>query len=116
MAARKKPETRAQGGVASEHDHRSHTQALEADQFATLVRYARTAAGQNLQQLKEAAEINMKRLRMRRDRSKAVTATPAGSDQVDVRTWCDWMNKIKRRDRAAEVQLLALDATLATRG
>ena len=65
--------------------------------------------------LQHATHNTLKRLKVRRNLTRAVVAMPAGSDQVDLMSLFVWMNKVTREDKAAIAQVVAIDATASSR-
>ena len=56
-----------------------------------------------------------KRLKLKRDLTKAIKGIPNGRDQVDHGTLFTWMNKLTNKDKKAIRQLIAIDATACKR-
>jgi hypothetical protein len=116
MAARKKPQTDPVIDTDAKDDAGPVVKELPLNQFRTALRGIHNADRDALGPLRDATFTNLRRLRTRRDKSKAVNRRPRrGSDQADQGSLITWMSKIGRKDAAAIDQLLAIDATIVAR-
>jgi hypothetical protein len=88
---------------------------LPAGQFNNVIRMLHCAERERVLVLKTATEITLARLSVKRNTRKAISKTPAGSDQWDMGSVVAWMNKIKPTDTLAIQQLVAIDATVVSR-
>ena len=83
--------------------------------FKTVIRWIKRSHVDHVKPLRVATHANLKRLKTRRDLSKAVKGTPKGSDQGDIQSIITWMRKINPGDTKAIEQLVAMDATTVVR-
>ena len=88
---------------------------LQKHQYNNIIRLARRADIGTVNQLRHVTFHKLSALGAKRDLSKAVTHTPKGSDQVDVRSVLEWIDKIQPDHKRAIWQLIAFDATLVSR-
>lgn len=65
--------------------------------------------------IKTAAAATLTRLNVRPNTSQAVSGMPDGSNQGNIRSFIEWMDKLVRSDRAAIRQLVAIHATAVQR-
>lgn len=83
--------------------------------FNSIIRQVHRSSVEKVLVLRAATLAALQKLKLKRDLSKAVTAIPEGSDQVDLGSVISWINKVQRTDTAAVAQLIALDATCTVR-
>lgn len=83
--------------------------------FDSVIRLVQRSSVEKVLVLRAATLSALQKLKLKRDLSKAVAKTPAGSDQVDLGSVISWINKVQRKDTAAVAQLIALDATCTVR-
>lgn len=88
---------------------------LPQNDFNTVIRMIRRGDVNIVSQLRTVTFNKLKELKVDRDKSKAVTSTPAGSDQVDVMSIVNWINGIQADQKRAIWQLIAIDATAVDR-
>lgn len=84
--------------------------------FFNIIRLIHKLPLDHIAQIRSVTYETLKRLGVKRDLEKAVTAIPKGSSQVDVGTIVAWMRKIQAKDKRAIRQLVAIDATVCKRG
>lgn len=65
--------------------------------------------------LRTATYLALIRLGVKRDMTKAVAKTPAGSDQCDFQSIIVWLNKVQPGDTLAVAQVVQIDATAVSR-
>lgn len=88
---------------------------LPQSQLDNVLRMVHSADRDKVLALRNATFNNMKRLGVRRDRSKAVAKMPNGSDQFDLMSIFVWMAKVAKADKAAVEQIIQIDATAVAR-
>ena len=115
MATRKAPETKPQPSLDKSNDKDLTDHVLSTGEFDHWVRILKISSVGIVGQVKTAADDQLERLGVQPDRTKAVAGVPDGSDQVDVRAFITWAEKLTRRHRKAVGQLVALQATAAAR-
>lgn len=89
---------------------------LPPNQLNNIIRFARRADASGVAQLRHVTFANLKRLGVNREPGQAIEKTPGGSDQVDVRSIVEWIEKITTDDKPSVEQLVVIDATLVARG
>jgi len=89
---------------------------LPANQFNNVIRFIRRAEATSIAQLRHVTFTKLKSLGVNREPGQAVAKTPGGSDQVDVRSIVEWIEKITIDDKPSVEQLVVIDATLVARG
>ena len=94
--------------------------ALDQAKFDRIVRFTNSASLSNVKLLGEFCRMSMERLGLKSQPKKAVRGLPAGSDQHDVRSIGEWMERISPTANAedfeqASEQLIAIDATIKAR-
>ena len=88
---------------------------LPKQHFDHLIRIIKTASFEVVKQIRTAAFITLKRLNVKRQKSKARHKIPKGSDQIDIQSIIVWMNKVQACDTKAVEQIVILDATACIR-
>jgi tetrahydromethanopterin S-methyltransferase subunit H len=88
---------------------------LRDQQFEDVIRMLKMVGLTKVKDLKTATFGTLRRLKIKRDETKAVVGIPKGSDQHNVRTILDWLDKIEPEDEKAIEQLVAIDATATRR-
>lgn len=88
---------------------------LPDNQFASVIRMVNSADRERVLALRNATFNTLKRLKLRRDATKAVTNLPAGSDHVDLMSLYVWLSKVEAADKAAVEQVVKIDATAVSR-
>jgi len=83
--------------------------------FDSVVRMIKRSSMDRAMMLRTATYNTLKRLGVRRNRSKAVLGVPDGSDQVDTGSIVAWLNKVKPSNADAIQQVVAIDATVVQR-
>lgn len=115
MAERKAPVTDAinDSSQADDTDRSVHT--MDARGFNSAIRFVKRGRIETVEQALVVAKIHLERLGLEIEEDAVLTGTPDGSDQVDVRSIYDWMEKIQSGDKKAKRQLLAFASTLQYR-
>ncbi len=88
---------------------------LEPNQFNDIIRTILIGTADNATFVRHATFRRLKQLRVKRDAGKAITKTPAGSDQNSPGGIVRWMERIQPGDAKAIEQLVAIDATAVSR-
>ena len=88
---------------------------LNPQQFNHVIRQIKNAAIDRAKLIRTATHSTLKRLKVKRDVSKAVKGIPKGSDQGNVGTILTWLERIGPTDKKAIRQLVAIDATAVAR-
>jgi hypothetical protein len=88
---------------------------MNQSHFNNVIRSIKNGSIDHTKYLRHATHINLRRLRVRRNVSKAVSGIPKGSDQASPMSVVRWMEKITRKDAKAIEQLVAIDATAVVR-
>ena len=97
------------------HDVSSRQHAMSKQGFNNVIRLCKTASLDRVAQLRQSTFVNLKRLGVKRDSSKAVAGVPNGSDQHDLMSLFVWAANIRAEDKDAIKQLVAIDATCVAR-
>lgn len=88
---------------------------LPDNQFNNVIRVIKKSQVDRVKNIRQISFDTLKRLKVKRDLSKAVKGIPKGSDQTNVRAIIDWMNKVERKNKWAVRQVVAIDATAVVR-
>ena len=88
---------------------------LLPNQFNNVIRQIKRAHIDRAASIRTVTFMALKRLGIKRNKSKAVEGMPEGSDQGNVRAIIEWLDKIDRKDKEAIAQLIAIDATATVR-
>jgi hypothetical protein len=91
---------------------------LPENHFDTIIRCIKKFPLDRVDFLRNATFHTLKRLRVKRDLSKAVSGIPKGSDHLNVMSIVVWMSKISARNDQTEkavAQIVAIDATCVAR-
>ena len=83
--------------------------------FDSVIRLVKNAPLDRITMLRTATFKALKRLKTKRDKSKAVLGLPKGSDQQDVMSLIKWVDKVQRQHTKAIEQVVAIDATCVAR-
>lgn len=67
------------------------------------------------EQIRNATYNALRRIGAKRDKTKAVSSAPDGSDQVDVRSVVVWAGNVQSGYKKAIRQLVTIDATAVSR-
>ena len=81
----------------------------------SIVRMVHRADHDRVTWIVTATHQTLCRLKAKRDTSKAVTKVPAGSDQADLGSLKEWLDRITPADKAAIAQVQVIDATAFAR-
>ena len=84
-------------------------------QFDNVIRQIKRSAIDRVKILRDSTFNTLKRLKVKRDLSKAVKGIPKGSDQGNMGDVRQWLKRIKPGDKRAISQLVAIDATAVVR-
>ena len=91
---------------------------LPDNQFNTVIRNIKQISIANVNFLRYHTFHTLKRLRVRRNLTKAITGIPDGSDHLNMQNIVVWMNKSAARTDQTELavaQIVAIDATCCNR-
>ena len=88
---------------------------LSGDQFDNVIRFIKRSAVTRIGGIKTSTAATLERLGKKPNPAKAVAGTPDGSDQGNVRSIQEWLDKVQPGDRKAIRQVVAIDATAAQR-
>lgn len=88
---------------------------LPQNHLNNVLRMVLRAETERVWAIRNATHTALKRLRVGRDLTKAVKMAPAGSDQCNMRSVFDWLDKIEHGDTAAIAQVIQIDATCCSR-
>lgn len=91
------------------------TNALPQNQFGSVIRVVKRGGIETVMAVRNATYTTLRRLGVKRDRTKAVAGMPRGSDQVDMRSIVEWLARVERDDAEASAQIVAIDATAVDR-
>jgi len=85
--------------------------------FDSLIRQIKQNSLDQVKGLKTITYSTLKRLNLKRDKSKAVAGIPKGSDQSNLQSFAVWCQKLtnEKSHVKAVAQLVAIDATAAIR-
>lgn len=101
---------------ASEADKIKQSHKLPSDQFNRIVWAINALDASKAIQIGHGVKAALEALGVKRNLSKAVSGIPEGtSQQVNIQNVIRWTEKIRKGDRGAVRQLVALDATCAAR-
>ena len=89
--------------------------ALPKNHFQNVVRMILRSSSERVMVLRNATHVALKRLGAKRDESKAIGKMPKGSDQGDMMSIITWLQNVDKSDTEAVAQVVALDATAASR-
>lgn len=90
---------------------------LPKNQYRNVIRFLSEASLSNVLELKTITYINLKRLGVKRNLTKAIKFNSRrGSVQVDVGSIRNWLRLVTTKDKKAIAQLVAIDATACSRG
>ena len=84
-------------------------------QLNNVIRMIKQGPMERVLSIKTMTHKTLKRLKVKRDATKARTKLPRGSDQVNVGTLFTWLNSIGKEDEGAVKQLVVIDATCCRR-
>jgi len=96
-------------------DHSLVQKALSLNHFKSIVRMIKTSSLDRVSFLGNAIQVEMKRLGLKEDDSRAWKGVPEGSDQGSPMSIINWMKKVTPEDKKAKKQIIALDATARKR-
>lgn len=121
MSERKSPHTEAildNSAVKADPNTEKSKEVIQLSKshFNNVVRFIQRSSIDRVHAVRTSTHRNMKRLKLKRNLSKAVKGIPKGSDQADGGTLKTWMEKITDKDKKAIKQLIVLDATCCARG
>ena len=89
--------------------------ALDRGQFKSLIRAIKTMDLGKVKSIRAATFETLKRVKVKRNLSKAVKGIPKGSDQYNERFVTNWLHKVDTKDIRAVNQVVAVDATAVAR-
>ncbi len=121
MAARKKPHTTAVlDNDAVKKDKNTEksliVHELSNHDFNSLISYILTSTSDRSMELRVVTHETLKRLRIKRNESKARVKIPKGvSIQVNTGSIIAWMRNIERKHKKSLAQLVVIDATVVVR-
>jgi len=88
---------------------------LNQQQFDHVIRQIKNASIDRAKLIRTATHSTLKRLKTKRDVSKAVSGIPKGSDQGNVGTILTWLERVGPNDKKAIEQVVSIDATAVMR-
>ena len=117
MAVRKKTQTAPVLDNSSKEKEARKLSELSKEGFETVIKWIHGGSLLRVHAICTSTHKNLKRLKVSRNKNKKIaTFVKSRSDQVDVGTLVRWMDSIKRTDKLAVCQLVAIDATCCARG
>jgi len=122
MAARKKPVTEPvlDNNVVKKNKKAEQSlivHELSKHDFHSLIKYLLVSPVHRAQIIRTATWTTLKRLRIKRDSTKALKRVPKGvSNQGDAGSIVVWLSKIKPEHKKSIKQLIQIDATAYARG
>ena len=88
---------------------------LSTAQFNSFIRAIKQTKLENVKALRAISHTALKRLRVRRDMTKAVKGLPEGSNQVNVGSLITFLETVPKKNKEAVQQVIAIDATATAR-
>jgi len=99
----------------SEEPEMDYDTSLTKVQFRSLIKLMKTADLGIAETVRSNSFKALKRLKVKRDLSKAVKGIPKGHTEVNVGNIVAWLEKVDPADPKAVAQVVAVDATAVTR-
>lgn len=115
MAERESPETEPKLDSSQADDRDREIRTMDVRGFNSAIRFVKRGRIEPVEQVLVVANQHVERLSIEVDEDDVVVGTPDGSDQIDVRSIYDWMERIQPGDKKAKRQLAAIAATLRYR-
>ncbi|KKN88367.1 hypothetical protein LCGC14_0249300 [marine sediment metagenome] len=84
-------------------------------QFDNVIRGIKTSSLERAKQVRHVTYNELKRLGVKRNKSKAIKGIPKGSDQTNLGSTYTWMYAIEPNQKKAIRQLVIIDATAVAR-
>ncbi len=88
---------------------------LDKTQFRNLVRAIKNMGLDRVKNIRTVSFESLKRLKVKRDLTKAVKGIPKGSDQYSEAAVFNWLRKVGPTNKRAVSQVIAIDATAVSR-